>query len=278
MVDELRAALELATDDELHTLTELLFRPRFNPLDYFQGSPWQGQGQLGRQDWLDQLEARFRFLAADGLTVLSCRSQRISYRQALVGVCRFLKLSCSPTWTTADIEAEVFLHLLEHTWQRLSPRQQQQVQQDLRRALAHEPQFQSLPLGFQTNPVGLLLKGGGAVAVSALVRPLLLRHLAPQLARHAAYAVALSQGGRLATRGVVASGVRYGATRSLLAVVGPLLWTWVLADVGWRMVATNYGRVIPVVFALAQIRLTRALDAPEMAETGFDRGRLAPCV
>jgi len=277
-VDELRTALELATDDELHTLTELLFRPRFNPLDYLQVSPWHGQRPMGRQVWLDQLEARVRFLAADGLTVISRRSHRISYRQILVRVCRFLELSCPPTWTTADIEAEVFLHLLEHTWQRLSPQQQQQVQQDLREVLAHEPPFQSLPLGFQTNPVGLLLKGSGAVAVSALVRPLLLRHLAAQLARHAAYAAALGQGGRLATRGIVAAGVRYGATRGLLAVVGPVLWTWLLADVGWRMVSTNYGRVIPVVFALAQIRLTRALDPAAPAGTAFEPGHLAPCV
>ena len=37
-VDELGvSALELATDEELQALTELLFRPKFNPLDYFNG-------------------------------------------------------------------------------------------------------------------------------------------------------------------------------------------------------------------------------------------------
>ena len=39
--------------------------------------------------------------------------------------------------------------------------------------------------------------------------------------------------------------------------LGPALWSWFLADLGWRAIATNYGRVIPVVFTLAQIRLTR---------------------
>jgi uncharacterized protein YaaW (UPF0174 family) len=53
---------------------------------------------------------------------------------------------------------------------------------------------------------------------------------------------------------------RYGAARSLLAFVGPALWMWFFADLGWRTVATNYSRVIPVIFTLAQIRLTRMAD------------------
>ena len=41
---------------------------------------------------------------------------------------------------------------------------------------------------------------------------------------------------------------RYGATRTVLAFLGPALWTWFFADLGWRAIATNYGRVIPAVF------------------------------
>jgi uncharacterized protein YaaW (UPF0174 family) len=37
-----------------------------------------------------------------------------------------------------------------------------------------------------------------------------------------------------------------------------------LADIGWKAIATNYTRVIPVIFALAQIRLTRS-EAWELA-------------
>jgi uncharacterized protein YaaW (UPF0174 family) len=36
------------------------------------------------------------------------------------------------------------------------------------------------------------------------------------------------------------------------------MWAWFFADLGWRAIATNYGRIIPTIFALAQIRLTRA--------------------
>jgi uncharacterized protein YaaW (UPF0174 family) len=50
---------------------------------------------------------------------------------------------------------------------------------------------------------------------------------------------------------------RYGAVRTIFAFAGPALWGWFLADLGWRAIATNYGRIIPVIFALAQIRLTR---------------------
>lgn len=287
-MDELRSALELTTDDELQALTEILFRPKFNPLDYLQPSDWLETRASSRQVWLDRVEQRFRFLAADGVTVLSRRTHLLTYRQVLVQICDYLTLSYSPDWPTEDIEAEVFLHLLDQTWNRLSPQQQRQLQQELRQSLAQTPQFQALPLSLQANPMGLLLKGSSALAVNAVLRPWLLQHIARQIALHAArYEVArqalvrgssatlVQLGNRLAmgtaARGVAMNVARYGATRSVLAFLGPALWTWFFADLGWRAVATNYGRVIPVVFALAQIRLTRSLDA---IDHGCD---FAPC-
>jgi uncharacterized protein YaaW (UPF0174 family) len=281
-VDELRSALELATEEELQALTEILFRPRFNPLDYLQTPDRLAIQCQSRQQWLDQLERRFRFLAADGLTVLHGQSQRVTYRQALVQVCRYLKLSYVTTWTTADLEAEVFLHLVNGAWTKLPKAERDRLQQQLCQSLTQSPQFQSLPQSVQANPMGLLLKGSSALAVSSLLRPWLLHHLAQQMALHAArYAVAkqtLAKGGGLAiaqvqrriavsmaSRGMAVNAARYGATRSLLSLLGPALWTWFLADLGWRAVATNYGRVIPVVFALAQIRLTRSPDYLELA-------------
>jgi uncharacterized protein YaaW (UPF0174 family) len=53
------------------------------------------------------------------------------------------------------------------------------------------------------------------------------------------------------------SAARYGAVRSVFAFMGPVMWAWFFADLGWRAIATNYGRIIPTVFTLAQIRLTR---------------------
>jgi hypothetical protein len=74
-VDELRSALELATEEELQGLTEILFRPKFNPLDYFYTPDPIAVQSSARHQWISQLEQRFRFLAADGLTVLHGRSQ-----------------------------------------------------------------------------------------------------------------------------------------------------------------------------------------------------------
>ncbi|HEY9877170.1 MAG TPA: hypothetical protein V6D29_01880, partial [Leptolyngbyaceae cyanobacterium] len=70
---------------------------------------------------------------------------------------------------------------------------------------------------------------------------------------------------QMASRGMAVNAARYGATRSLLAWVGPMLWMWFVADLGWRAIATNYSRIIPVVFTLAQIRLTRTVDPLETA-------------
>lgn len=280
-MDELRSALELATEEELQALTDILFRPKFNPLDYFQ-TPDPATVQRGsREQWLDRLEQRFRFLAADGLTVLNGQSQRFTYRQTLIQVCRYLKVPHADTWSTSDLEAEVFLHLIEQAWQKLPQAERQRLQGDVKQSLAQTPQFQALPQALQANPMGLLVKGGSAIAVSSLLRPWLLHHIARQIMLNAArYEVAkqtLVKGGTalaqlqsrlalgMASRGMTINIARYGATRTVLSVLGPALWTWFLADLGWRAIATNYGRVIPVVFAVAQIRLSHSLDDWEPA-------------
>jgi uncharacterized protein YaaW (UPF0174 family) len=275
VVDELRSALELATEEELQALTDVLFRPKFNPLDYLYTPDPLAVQSYSRQQQLDLLEERFRFLAADGLTVLSRRSHRLSYRQVLVRVCSYLNLPYREALSTEDLEAEVFLHLLEQTWQKLSSRDRAELQQQVRTSLVATPQFQALPLPLQNNPMGILLKGSTALAISSVLKPWLLEQIARQFALHMArYQVAKQAVGRggaaiatqihsrvamnMASRGMAVNAARYGATRSLLAWVGPMLWMWFAADLGWRAIATNYGRIIPVVFTLAQIRLTRS--------------------
>lgn len=280
-VDELRSGLELATEDELQALTDILFCRKYNPLDYVcTPEPIQVQSQ-DRQAWIDTLEQRFRFLAADGLTVLRRQTEQVSYRQALIQVCRHLKIRYSDRLSTEDLEAEVFLHLLGCVWKRLpkaeqkalASRVEESVAQALQSNIALTAQLPDIPVP-QPEPLKLMLKGGGALAVSSVVRPVLLQQIARQFAYHAAtYQVTqqvLVQGGatiaaqiegqvalQTASRGMAMSAARYGAVRTVFAVLGPALWTWFLADLGWRTIATNYGRVIPVVFTLAQIRLTR---------------------
>ncbi|MBD2500857.1 YaaW family protein [Anabaena azotica] len=274
-MDELRAALELATDEELQDLTAILFSRKFNPLDYVQTpEPIEIQSQ-NRQAWLDSLENRFRFLAADGVTVLRGKTNQVTYRQALIQVCKYLKIPYSQDLTTIDLEAEVFLHLLGQVWKRLPEKEKQKLATQVQRQLVKSEVQEPLPLLLQPDPLGLLLKGGSALAVTSVVKPLVLQQIARQFAIHfATYQVAkdaLIQGSQAATtqfqsyvtlqmarQGMTVSAARYGAVRSLFAFVGPVMWAWFFADLGWRTIATNYGRIIPTIFALAQIRLTRA--------------------
>lgn len=271
-LDELRAALELATEEELQQLTELLFGRGINPLDYFQTPLAIDVQSRDRDAWLDALEQRFRYLAADGMTVLRGRTQKLTYRQALIRVCSYLKIPYSQKLSTTDLEAEVFLHILGRTWKRLPESEQKVLALNIQKSLADSNLPQPLPISIQKNPLNLLFKGGSAVVVSSILKPILLKQLARQFAIHfAKYEVAkaaLVRGGataasqfqthitmQMANRGMAASAARYGAARTALGFLGPMLWTWFLADLGWRAIATNYGRVIPAVFVLAQIRL-----------------------
>lgn len=281
-MDELRAALELATEEELQQLTELLFGRRFNPLDYVNTPQPIDVQSRDRDAWLDALERRFRYLAADGITVLRGKTGQVSYRQALIQVCRYLKIPYSKQLSTTDLEAEIFLSLLGRAWKHLPASEQQALTRRVQDALAKSEPMKPLPISVQKDPLGLLFKAGSALAVSSLIRPFLLGHIARQFALHfAQYQVArqtLIRGGaaaatqiqghlavQAANRGMAVTAARYGVTRSVLGFLGPVLWTWFLADLGWRAISTNYARIIPTIFALAQIRLTRSDYSWQMA-------------
>jgi uncharacterized protein YaaW (UPF0174 family) len=264
-LDELRAALELATEDELQDLTAILFSRKFNPLDYVHTpEPIEVQSQ-DRQAWLDTLENRFRFLAADGMTVLRGRTNQVTYRQALIQVCKYLKIPYSSQLATVDLEAEVFLHLLGQVWKKLPEQEKQKLTVRVQRQLMKSE---------LKHPLGLIFKGGSALAVTSVIQPIVLKQIARQFAAHfATYQVAKQaalQGSTAATaqfqnyvalqmarRGMTVNAARYGTVRSIFAFMGPVMWAWFFADLGWRAIATNYGRIIPTIFALAQIRLTR---------------------
>ncbi|NEO37816.1 MAG: hypothetical protein F6J90_16370 [Moorea sp. SIOASIH] len=274
-MDELRTALELATVEELQQVTDILFCRRFNPLDYLQlPEPIDIQSQ-NREAWLDSLEERFRFLAADGVTVLKGRTSEVTYRQALIQVCRYLKIPYSQRLTTTDLEAEIFLHLMEKTWKRLPTQEQQSLTVQVQKCLAKSKLPEPLPVQIQHNPIEFLLKGGSALALTSILKPIILQQVARQFALHfARYQVAkqaLVKGGlaaaaqfqnyltlQTARQGMALSAARYGVTRSVFACLGPIMWSYFFVDLGWRAIATNYGRIIPTILTLAQIRLIRA--------------------
>jgi uncharacterized protein YaaW (UPF0174 family) len=283
-LDELRSALELATDDELQQLTRILFCRKFNPLDYMNTPDALEIQSQERVEWIDSIEQRFRYLAADGLTVLQGRTQQVSYRQAVIQVCRYLKMPYSKQLSTEDLEAELFLHLMGKAWQQLPTAEQAAITTKVQKSLSQSNLSDPLPLHVQHDPMKLLLTGSSALVMSSVVQPVVLQQIAKQFAIHfATYQVTRQavQGGiaatgqiqayvtmQLAKRGMVASAARQGAVRGVFAVLGPVMWGWFFADLGWRSISTNYGRIIPTIVALAQIRLVRGsyLDSADCWE------------
>ena len=272
-LDELRVVLELATEEELQNLTTILFSRKFNPIDYIKTpEPIEVQSQ-SHQKWPDAIDQRFRFLAADGMTVLRGQTNHVSYRQALIQVCKYLRISYSHNLETVDLEAEIFLFLIGKVWKKLPYKKQQELTTKLQTQLENLDLRESLPLSWQQDPLGIIFKGGSALAVTSLLQPLVLQKIAHQFAVNlATYEIArftAIQGGKIAKRqfqgymsvqmakrGMTINAARYGAARSIFALVGPIMWTWFFADLGWRAIATNYSRIIPTIFTLAQIRLT----------------------
>ena len=279
-MDELREALELATTEELQQLTNLLFDRKLNPLDYLTPEPIE----VKSRDWdslVDTLESRFRYLASDGMTVLRGKTEQFSYRDALIKICHFLKIPYSKRMTTTEIEAEIFLELVSKSWKSLPKAEQQSINVKVQRSLAAAKAPEPIPSQVLHNPLTILLKGSSAVAMSSLLKPWLMRQVAQQLALNiATYQAtknAIIAGGtaaaaqiqnqltlQVAKRGILTSTARYGAVKTILAVAGPVMWGCFIADLGWRAISTNYSRVIPMVYMLAQIRLTRT-DCWELA-------------
>lgn len=273
-MDELRAGLTLATEEELQQITQILFHRRFNPLDY-----WQTPEPISIQSqdldlWLDSLDQRFRYLAADGMTVLRGRTQEVSYREILIKVCHYLKIPYSNRMNATDIEAEIFLHLVNKAWNKLPLQEQKSLQAQIGNSLATAHPPEPLPVHLQHSPLKILIKGSGIIAISTVLKSWLLKHIAQQFAIHfatyQATKTALLKGGttavtglgsqlalQTAKKGMVTNAARYGAARGVFSLLGPIVWGYFVADLGWKAIATNYGRVIPIVFTLAQIRLIR---------------------
>jgi len=275
MLDELRSALELATEEELQQLTQILFCRKLNPLDYLQTPDILEVQSRDRQDWLDDIERRFRYLAADGIAVLKGQTQSLTYRDVLIRVCRYLKIPYSQQMTAIDLETEVFVRLVGRAWKRLPRSERKTLTVRVQRSLSRSNYSEPLPAQIQHNPIQILLKGSSILAVNSMLKSFLLKQIARQFAFHfATYQMAKStlvRGGIAATaqlqnqltiqaakRGMAATAARHGAVRTAFAFLGPLLWATFLAELGWKAIATNYGRIIPAVFAIAQIRLIRS--------------------
>lgn len=78
-----------------------------------------------------------------------------------------------------------------------------------------------------------------------------------------------------AQKGLTTATARYSAVRASASILGPLLWGVVAADLTLKAVGTDYGRVMRVVFALAQIRLVATLGFVRPGQGGGSGAREA---
>ncbi|XP_048130861.1 uncharacterized protein LOC115748691 isoform X1 [Rhodamnia argentea] len=293
---ELRLVLELATDSELYELERILFGPSyFSPLlksitnkadvDY----AMIGEDLEEREDFVAALESRFLYLAADARSVL--RGWRPSYRSVLLSVRKRLNIPCSTKLSTEDLEAEIFLQLLQDF-----SIEESKTSLPMWESSATSDVQDSLELGFDEQKVqdfaaskfgaselrSLIFKGGGLVTLAKIYQ-LIARRLSGKVLLEAAnYQIrkeVIKKGGQLAAinlesraallvakKGFAGAASRYLGLRSMMSLLGPMLWGTFLADMVIQMLGTDYARILRAIFAFAQIRIMRTYRVPADVE------------
>ncbi|KAG9457649.1 hypothetical protein H6P81_002157 [Aristolochia fimbriata] len=299
---ELRTVLELATDSELYELESILFGPSyFSPLlksiadrrdvDYMYG----GRPQE-RDDFIELLESRFLYLAADARSTL--RGWRPSYRNVLLAVRSKLKIPCSNKLSTEDLEAEIFLHLLhefssEEAYHVSTPPDEHNyfsMESDLQLGLVpwKVRAMDALKVGAEELR-SMLLKGGSIFTLGQIYHMIARRLSGKMFLEAANYQIKreiLKKGGQLATinlesraallaarQGFTSAASRYLGLRSIMMLLGPVLWGTFLADVVIQMIGTDYARILRAIYAFAQIRLTRTYNWTTTEYSSTSKGR-----
>uniref|UniRef100_A0A0D9XEB6 Uncharacterized protein n=1 Tax=Leersia perrieri TaxID=77586 RepID=A0A0D9XEB6_9ORYZ len=269
---ELRMVLELATEEELMEFEEILYGTSyFSPLlksiakrpnsDYI-----NDLDDIEERDiFISKLESRFLYLAADARSII--RGSRPSYRNVLLGVRRELGVRCSSKLCTADLEAEIFLHLLDEYSSR-------QKGPDLFPWNKQKSPKENSNLG--VNKWMVLTDSAWKIGAKGLESAFLklAKRLSGKLLTEAGkYEIKkelLKQGGRLAAanlesragllaarQGLARAASRYVGLRSIMTFLGPIMWGTLLADIVIQMLGTDYARIVQAIYAFAQIRLTR---------------------
>ncbi|CAJ2675874.1 unnamed protein product [Trifolium pratense] len=298
---DLRSVLELATDSELCEIQTILFGPSYlSPLlksittttttsrtlkkeevEIIDPSTIGYDIQL-RQQFIATLESRFFFLAADARSTL--RGWRPSYRNVLLNLSKKLDIPCSTQLSTHDLELEVFLHLLHYDSTEESGGDHTGL---LDVSTASHAQG-TLQLGLDQwkmqSKVGaqdfqsILLKGGGIFTLAKIYQLFARKLSGKMLVEAANYQVKkelVKKGGHLAMinlesrvallaakQGFLGAASRYLGFRSMLTLLGPVLWGTFLADLVIQMLGTDYARILRTIYALAQIRVIRTYKLP----------------
>ncbi|GLT55895.1 hypothetical protein SLA2020_289800 [Shorea laevis] len=282
---ELRGVLDLATDTELYELHRILFGPSyFSPLL----KSIMSRADIGnvmiedldeREGFIAALESQFLFLAADAQSTL--RGWRPSYRDVLLSVRKKLNIPCSSKLSTDDLEAEIFLHLLQDyssdeagifstLWENSKATN---VQNSLEVGLSQS----AVKIG-ETELQSIILKGSSLITLAKIYQLLAKKFSGKVFLEAANYQIkkeALRKGGQLAAinlesraallaakQGFFGAASRYVGFRSIMGLLGPILWGTFLADIVIQMLGTDHARILRAIFAFAQIRITRSYHLP----------------
>jgi len=276
---ELRLVLELATDEELMEFEEILYGTSyFSPLLKSIARRPNSDSAVVLDDieerdlFISKLESRFLYLAADARSII--RGWRPSYRDVLLGVRKKLGVQCSSKLSTADLEAEIFLYLVdEYSSHRKDPKQKSPNEiSDLgvnKWKVLTDTAWRIGAKGLEST----FLKGGSALTVKTIYESLASKLSGKLLMEAANYEIKkelVKQGGRLAAvnlesragllaarQGLARAASRYVGLRSVMTFIGPIMWGTLLADIVIQMLGTDYARIVQAIYAFAQIRLTR---------------------
>ncbi|XP_076916429.1 uncharacterized protein LOC143576142 [Bidens hawaiensis] len=280
---ELHSLLQLATASELYDVENILFGTSyFSPLLKSIAKPSNvdyvmiEEDPEERDEFITILEARFFFLAADARS--SLRGWRPTYRNVLLGVRKEFKIPCSTKLSTEDLEIEIFLHLLqEYSSEGSGSLKRGTDSLEVGLSPWKVQAFAALGRGAEEF-VTMLLKSGGMLTVGRLYNLISSKLSGKVILEAANYQIkkeVLKEGGRLAAinlesraallaarQGLKGAASRYLGVRSIMVLLGPMLWGTFLADLIIQMLGTDYARILRAIYAFAQIRISRTYRLP----------------
>lgn len=221
-MDELRAILEKATAEELQGLADIL------------EIAWD------RDTFLSQkIESLVSVFEDNSQSVFgSVLGSERSYREIVVQAAKKLDVLHLPHETAAEIEVRIARKVFETVWEKMTPEQRQQMEEELKRTA------QKFDKG------GALL--GSAGIFGALT--------AAQLSGFGVYLLASTSLGALtATLGVTLPFAVYTTMSSAIAVIiGPAGWIGMALLALWKLTGANYKRLIPAILYVAMLRSKQA--------------------
>eukprot|EP00208_Stichococcus_sp_RCC1054_P004108 CAMPEP_0206134656 /NCGR_PEP_ID=MMETSP1473-20131121/134_1 /ASSEMBLY_ACC=CAM_ASM_001109 /TAXON_ID=1461547 /ORGANISM="Stichococcus sp, Strain RCC1054" /LENGTH=373 /DNA_ID=CAMNT_0053526275 /DNA_START=271 /DNA_END=1393 /DNA_ORIENTATION=- len=289
--NELWEVLELCSMEELEEVYDCLFGA--SPLSpvvkslVTESEPAAGHLR-GRDSLMRSIDQRFRFLAADAGATL--RGRWPSYREALLSVRDRLKVDCPSTLPTAELETEIYVHMLE-TYAAANNAQRQSAAEvnsyavkdamdDGDGTAASKPRFGGRGWVAQLERIAAPIKLGGsellpvvtnfmsAITVSSVRKAALQQMGVSMLRSTVQYEAAVAAVCRTATcsaarqasitasqRGLTAAAARFGTMRGIMSTLGPLMWAAFAAELALKSIGTDYGRLVRCIYVLSQVRL-----------------------